>query len=267
MIHRLFRSLDCATLCGTILAVPVVNVHGYTRYQRGYSDGVDLNRIFPGKKQGTASQQFAAAFMSRVVRHVDLLLDLHTASFGRVNSLYVRADMNDEVGARLAKLQSPQLIVHNTGPDGSLRGAAAALGKPAITIEIGNPQSFHGSFIDRAYAGVVNTLHHLKMIPGATDGMGSVESPPVVCARSFWLFTQTGGVLYVFPAVNTWVRKGDVIAEIHSVFGSLVDRIVAPQDAIVIGKSCNPVAETGDRILHLGVVEPSFPATAHDGHA
>ena len=54
---------------------------------RGYSDGVDLNRIFPGKKGGTASQQFAYYFMSRVIRHLDFLLDLHTASFGRINSV------------------------------------------------------------------------------------------------------------------------------------------------------------------------------------
>ena len=46
--------LDCSTLCGIVVAVPVVNVHGYTRFQRGFSDGVDLNRIMPGKKAGTA---------------------------------------------------------------------------------------------------------------------------------------------------------------------------------------------------------------------
>jgi hypothetical protein len=108
-----------------------------------------------------------------------------SASFGRVNSLYVRADMTDARTNRLARLQNPQIIVHNTGPDGSLRGAAMALGKPAVTIEIGNPQvlpvagsmlhgyraslsclvafgcfsqSFHDSYIEKAYVGVENTL-------------------------------------------------------------------------------------------------------------
>ena len=178
--------------------------------------------------------------------------------------LYVRADMNDPMASRLAKLQNPQIVVHNTGPDGSLRGAAVALGKPAITIEIGNPQVLQASYIDKAYSGVLNTMGHLKMI--AIEAL-PLERPPVVCARSYWLFTETGGVLYVFPSVATWVRKGDVIAEIHSVFGDVVDRIIAPQDAIVVGKSTNPVAETGDRIIHLGVVEPSFPVKAEDGHA
>jgi predicted deacylase len=197
--------------------------------------------------------------------------------------LYVRADMNDPVASRLAKLQAPQVIVHNTGPDGSLRGAAVALGKPSVTVEIGNPQVLQAGYVDKALAGVLATMGHLKMTPpppaahGGGGGSGSggdaaaplpspTSPPPVVCARSFWLFTETGGLLYVFPAVATWVRRGDVVAEIHSVYGALVDRIVAPQDAVVVGKSTNPVAESGDRILHLGVVEPAFPAKAEDGH-
>jgi hypothetical protein len=56
--------------------------------------------------------------MTRVVEVFDYLIDLHTASFGRVNSYYVRADMNDEVTAQLARLQQPQVILHNSGQDG-----------------------------------------------------------------------------------------------------------------------------------------------------
>jgi hypothetical protein len=66
---------------------PAALAHTHSPRSRAYSDGVDLNRIFPGKRAGTASQQFAHAFMGRLVRHVDYLLDLHTASFGRVNSV------------------------------------------------------------------------------------------------------------------------------------------------------------------------------------
>eukprot|EP01138_Halocafeteria_seosinensis_P006223 gb/GECG01006364.1/.p1 GENE.gb/GECG01006364.1/~~gb/GECG01006364.1/.p1 ORF type:complete len:602 (+),score=69.41 gb/GECG01006364.1/:1-1806(+) len=263
LIHRLFREVDVATLCGIIVAVPVVNIHGYTRYQRGFSDGVDLNRIMPGKKHGTGSQKFAYHLCTRILHCFEYLLDMHTASFGRVNSLYVRADMNDPIVGRLAKLCIPQIIVHNTGPDGSLRGAAAAMGINAVTIEIGNPQRFHQAFIERAYKGVLNVLSYLNMI-----GHPVQETPgdPVVCSRSHWMFTRTGGVLYVMHPVNTWVRNGEIIAEIRNIFGKLVDRYVAPNDGIVVGKSDNPVAQTGDRILHLGIVGETFPRHVDDGH-
>ena len=266
VIHRLFSELDVEHLSGTIVAVPVVNTVGFQRYQRGFSDGQDLNRIMPGKKGGSSSQSFAHALVSRIVRHVDFLLDLHTASFGRANSLYVRADMRDAHTHRLALLQRPQIIVHNSGPDGSLRGACAALGKPCVTIEIGDPQVIDPLLTESALRGVRNTLRHLKMAAlrgHEDDGAGP---PPVVVSRSFWLFSQAAGILVVKPALAAWVRRGDVIAEIHSVWGDLVERIVATVDAIVVGKSTNPVCNTGDRLLHLGVCEQSFDAKADDGH-
>jgi hypothetical protein len=65
---------------------------------------------------------------------------LHTASFGRINSYYVRADLNDPDVNALATLLKPQIILHDAGHGGTLRGAATKLGIKAITVEIGNPQ-------------------------------------------------------------------------------------------------------------------------------
>jgi predicted deacylase len=224
----------------------------------------------PGKKGGTAAQQFCAAFMSKVVAPMDVLIDLHTASFGRVNSLYVRADMNDARCSRLAKLQSPQIVVHNSGPDGSLRGACAALGKPCVTVEIGDPQVIDPARTESALRGVRNTLRHLNMaaLPeeGAAAAAGGGDADPVVVSRSFWLFSRAAGILTVKPPVAAWVKRGEVVAVIHSVWGDLVDSVVAETDAIVVGKSTNPVCNTGDRVLHLGVCEQRFEAKADDGH-
>eukprot|EP00932_Pfiesteria_piscicida_P019210 SRR837773.6038.p1 GENE.SRR837773.6038~~SRR837773.6038.p1 ORF type:complete len:159 (-),score=22.36 SRR837773.6038:4-420(-) len=138
------------------------------------------------------------------------------------------------------------------------------MGVHTLTVEIGNPQRFSQAFIDRAVTGVLNTAAFLNISPRE---IVPPKSEPVVCARSFWMFTRAGGVLYVFPAVNTWVHKGQVIAEVRSIYGDLVDRHVAPQDGVVVGKSENPVCQSGDRILHLGVHDSvRFAAEAHDGH-
>ncbi len=287
VIHRIFSELDVENLSGTLVAVPVVNVIGFLRFQRGFGDGADLNRIMPGKKGGSASQSYAAALISKIIRHVDYLLDLHTASFGRVNSLYVRADMTHPTTHRLALLQCPQIVVHNSGIDGSLRGACAALGKPCVTVEIGDPQVIDPIKTNAALAGVRNTLLFFKMVEvggeagegggGSGSGSGGSSSsgaatatitapPPVIVSRSFWVFSTCGGILTVKPAVAEWVKRGQVIAEVHSIWGELVDTVCSSHDGIIVGKSTNPVCATGDRILHLGVCEHSFPAKASDGH-
>jgi len=266
LIHRLFRELSPSQLAGTLIAVPVVNVAGYARCQRAFSDGVDINRIMPGKSNGTSSQQFAYKLMNRLMAKADYVIDLHTASFGRVNSLYVRADMNDPVTFRMALLQYPQIVVHSTGPDGSLRGECMNKGIKAITVEIGDPQRFHERFVKKAFMGVTNILSFLKMAPASLEMVPADVQEPVLCSSSYWIFTKEGGVLYVYPHLGDWVREGEIVAEIFDLFGQLVDRYVAPEDGIVVGKSVNPVCQTGDRILHLGIVKASFPAVAHDGH-
>ncbi len=257
IIHRLLPDIDTRTLSGTIVTVPVVNVPGYLRNQRYFSDGVDLNRVMPGAEGGNQSQVYAARFLDRIVSCFDYLIDLHTASFGRVNSLYVRADMSDPITSRLAWLQSPQIIVHNDGGDNTLRAAACAMGIPSITVEVGDPNRFQRKMIRGSLMGTFNVLEHLSMIDDATDPL--VE--PILCGRSYWMYTDRGGVLDVLPNVSQRIEKGQVVARVTDVFGRAVREYLAPEDGIVIGKSSNPVNQAGSRILHLGIegLPEAFP--------
>ena len=117
-IHKVISEIDVSRLVGSLVAVPIVNVPGYLTFCREFSDGKDLNRYFPGTPDGTASQVYNFNFFSKIVKKFDYLLDLHTASFGRINSYYVRADLNDPMSSVFAKLQQPQIILHNSGQDG-----------------------------------------------------------------------------------------------------------------------------------------------------
>ncbi|KAI9203897.1 uncharacterized protein BJ171DRAFT_582667 [Polychytrium aggregatum] len=261
-IHRVITDIDVYKLKGTVVAVPCVNVPGYLRFTREFSDGKDLNRLFPGNENGTASQIYAHMLITKIINHFDFLIDLHTASFGRINSYYVRSDMNDPVSAIMAKLQQPQIILHNSGQDGTLRSAASSRGIKAITVEIGNPQLLQNQYVQWSYMGVMRILSYLNMFKSdginANSAEGAVIPPPpntIICSRGFWIYTKTGGVLEVYPSVNTVVRKGDLIARIKNIFGNIVDEIYSPSHGVTIGRSSNPVAMAGDRILHLGVIK------------
>jgi predicted deacylase len=241
--------------------------------------------------------------MNKVVNNFNYLIDLHTASFGRVNSYYVRADMNDPVTATMARLQYPQIVLHNSGQDGTLRSAAAQKGIKSITVEIGNPQQFQDQFIHWSYKGLLNILEHLGMynndktsnnnannindimsamksaepavqitgdgtrkqtielvqgspvlgptVVSAMGSHGSLVLPPslslsalvpplerrpyrtVVCSKGFWTYTRTGGVMEVYPVVNSFVRKGALVARIKNIFGTVIDEYFAPCDGMV----------------------------------
>ncbi|KAG4303277.1 hypothetical protein PCK1_000615 [Pneumocystis canis] len=264
VVHRLYESeLNPESLHGTIVAITVANIQGFLTSSRGFKSQ-DLNRLMPGKKNGSTAQQYAYNLIERIVKKFDYLIDLHTASKGRVNSLYVRANMLDDRTRKMAVLQNPQIIVHNTSPDGSLRGAAMAVGIPAITVEIGNPSIFQKRFVKNALLGVSNIISHLGMIP---DEHQQAEFKPIICDKSYWIFTTKGGILSVIPEVNTWVRKGETIATIHSIFGQLIETYTAPEDCIIVGKEIDPVASSGSRIAHIGVCHGFYSTgKVDDGH-
>jgi len=251
VIQRLMWDMDVKDLKGTIVGVPVVNIPSLLRKKRRFIDGTDLNHIMPGKPDGNVSQVYAWRVVERVIKQFDYLIDLHTASFGRVNSYYIRADMSDETVRQMAQLQNPQIIVHNPPSDGTLRGTAAELGIPAITLEVGNPNTFQKGMIREGLTGIHNVLDYLGM------QKCEVEEPDeeiVLCKRSYWIYTDTGGIMTVKPKVAEFVKKGEVVATIRNVFGDILKEYLAPEDGVVIGKSTNPINQTGGRILHLGIV-------------
>ena len=249
VIQRLFSELEVENMAGTVIGVPVVNAISYLRKQRRFNDGTDLNHIMPGLPDGNVSDVYANRFVERVVKRFDYLVDLHTASWGRVNSYYIRADMDDDETRQMALLQNADIIVNNHPSDGTLRGAADAMGIPAITLEVGDPNRFQRSMIRSGLAGIFNLLAHFKMVDQEID---VEENETVLCPDSEWMYTDTGGILRVLPGVTDRVSKGELVAYISNIFGDRVAEYFAPFDGIVIGKETNPVCQTGGRILHLG---------------
>ncbi|MDA8793314.1 succinylglutamate desuccinylase/aspartoacylase family protein [Bacteriovoracaceae bacterium] len=254
-IFKLIESVDPKKLKGTLVLIPISNVPGYLANQRYFSDNVDLNRIMPGKPKGSTSNLYAHYFTSKIISKFDYLLDLHTASFGRVNSLYIRADIENEETRTLAYLQNPQIIVKKFDEQGTLRGWANDQGIPSITIEIGNPSAFQHNLIDETLEGIINTMRHFEMIEGEVKDMVTTAT---VCDHSYWIYSTKGGIVDVLPKLADVVKKGQLIAYVYDVFGQIKEEVLADRNGVVIGKNINPSCDAGSRILHLGVnlIEP-----------
>ncbi len=250
-IHRFFEQIDLRQLRGTVVGVLVLNVPSYMRQRRRFVDNVDLNRTWPGIEDGNVSEVYTHRFIERIAKRFDYLIDLHTASFGRINSLYVRANMNDKQVAKMARLQRPQIILHNPPSPHTLRGTVAQMDIPAITVEIGDPHLFQPKYISSTSRGIRRVLVDLGMLPRRAIKSGP---PPVLCSHSYWLYTNQGGLLTVLPDVTEKVAANQVIARQQNIFGDLICEYRAPEDGIIIGKSTNPVGQTGARILHFGII-------------
>ncbi|RIV69544.1 succinylglutamate desuccinylase/aspartoacylase family protein [Flagellimonas aequoris] len=258
IIQNVIASLDAAKMKGTVVAIPGLNPLAIANTQREFIDLQDLNRLFPGKKDGNRSQQMAYQIAQKVIPLFNYHVDLHTASFGRVNSLYGRGDMQEDTLSTMLRILEPDIIVSNKGVASfgeasglTMRAYAISKGVKSITLEYGNPQVYQQDMIERGTKGVTDLFKWL----GFTQGTVTIPPARNVCSKSYWIFTQKGGYLDVLVDLGQKVKKGDPIGILKDPFGEVVEEVNAPEDGIVIGKSSNPVNISGGRIIHLGILE------------
>ena len=87
VLQEVFKNIDIQNLKGTIIAVPGLNQVSITQDRRRFFDEEDLNRHFPGKETGNRSQQYVWQINNKIISKIDYLIDMHTARYGRLNSL------------------------------------------------------------------------------------------------------------------------------------------------------------------------------------
>lgn len=265
ILHQLLEEIDPQQLQGRILAIPGLNAISIQLDERRFIDQEDLNRLFPGKEQGNRSQQYVHKIANRVVPAFDFLIDMHTASFGRTNTLYVRADLSNDTLAMLAKLQEADIILNNSGVPSAgkaatslrtLRAEAVLQGIPCITVEYANPQVFQPEITKRGLKAARRSLHWLGMyaLPPDSEEEQSLKAA-VICKKSYWLFTDAGGFLEVAVELGQHLQKDDTIGILRDAFGQIIKTYKCPEAGIVIGKSSNPTNMSGGRIIHLGIFQ------------
>ena len=137
IIRRLLRLKTLASIRGTLLAVPIVNVHGFLDQSRYLPDRRDLNRSFPGSEKGSVAARLAHMLVTEVINQSDCGIDLHTGSLHRSNLPQIRANLGDPRTRELAQLFGVPVLLNSGMRDGSLRQYAAEKGVPMLLYEAG----------------------------------------------------------------------------------------------------------------------------------
>jgi predicted deacylase len=249
IVQQVVESVRPNRLAGTILAIPIANLHGFQTGSRYLPDRRDLNRHFPGSKSGSTAARIAHAIFHTAVRRCDALVDLHTGSLHRSNLPQVRADLRDERVLALARAFGDTVVVHSVGEKGTLRRAALDAGIPSIIYEAGEPMRLQRAEIRRGVIGVQNVLVHLGLRPGPRISLG----PQRVFQQTRWVRASRGGILTTDVRLGDAVRQGDVLGTITDPIRKEASPVIAPTAGRVIGMALAPVMIPGYAAFHLGI--------------
>jgi predicted deacylase len=251
IIRRVTRSLDARSMAGTVIAVPIVNVHGFLNGDRYLPDRRDLNRSFPGSQTGSLAARIANLFMTEIVSRCDVGIDLHTGSDHRTNLPQIRADLDDPETRKLAEAFGAPLMLHSRIRDGSLRGAATGRGATVLLFEGGEALRFDDDALTAGVEGVRRVLSELAVIAPDTTEPRPV---PVESRSSTWVRARRSGIALLEAELGEVVQRGQLLGVIHDSVGKRLARVTAPSRGIVIGRVQQPLVNQGDALVHLAQV-------------
>ncbi len=252
IIRRVLGRLDPRRLHGTVMALPIVNVHGFLTGDRYLPDRRDLNRSFPGSTNGSLAGRIADAFMREIVHRSDIGIDLHTGSDHRSNLPQIRGNLDDARTRELAIAFGTPMILHAGLRDGSLRAAATDAGVTVLLYEGGEAWRFDEDAIRAGTEGTMNVLAHLGMIDAAEAPMSNT---PLESRKSSWVRARRSGIALMSVTLGQEVRKGEQLAMIHDSLGKRLSRASAPYDGVVVGLTQHPLVHQGDALVHVAIVE------------
>lgn len=161
ILRRFFGRLNEEKLSGTILLLPVANPLAFENLVRSSPlDMNNLNRVFPGMKDGWVTEQIAQTIVARFLDKLDYYIDLHSGGAQPiVDYVYIQ---NDEDMSRA--FNSPILYRPAHPYEGTTATYTVAKNIPSLTVEIGGGPNFE-LYIERGVTGIFNVMRHLKMLP------------------------------------------------------------------------------------------------------
>jgi predicted deacylase len=260
-LQRLRTTVDPATLAGTVIMVHVANMPSYTGRTIYYSpaDRKNLNRVFPGRADGTLSERIADRITREVIDRATHVVDLHAGDGNESLRPYVYwittgAPEVAEMGRKMALASGFDHIVIDRGrptdPAKSvyLSNTAILRGKPALTVESGFlavPDEASVARIERAVAG------WLKLLGMRATGPDPVEHA-VWIDRSEVLTSRFTGIWYPLVERGHTVAQGTVVGRVTDFFGKTLQEIRAPFAGAILYVVGTPAMNEGEPVAFIG---------------
>lgn len=215
----------------------------------GFRDHQDMNRIFPGKEQGTLNERLAYEVFE-ICKNAKLVIDLHSIhsieSQNPLLGLQLSDDDQDSLEYKnFMRLLGPTFIwklVDAGKYDKTLDAQLKKLSIPFVSLEFPRHTFFDQNVVDST----ISAIYHMTL-------ENSVERPildkaiPVVKTADAQK-ASVGGIY--LPKLNTssFVKKGEVVGELVDFTTTEVVPVIANTDGYLIIQSTKRRVMTGDRL-------------------
>jgi N2-acetyl-L-2,4-diaminobutanoate deacetylase len=257
---KLARDLDPKSINGLVVIIPSLNLPATLASSRlSPIDGRNLNRVFPGNRQGSFSEVLADFVVRGLLPHVDYVADIHS---GGTSLEYVPLTMMHQIGTaeRIEKslgcmkaFGAPYgLLTTEQEGGGMLEWHAEIQGKVVISTELGGAGRITRQSVEITETGVRNMLVFAgilngKITPPEVKGRAAtriISTPDLNC----FVLCPGDGLLEGFVGLEKTVEVGQPLGQLHDIRRPEEPALVvpSPRSGLVIGLRPLPMTRMGD---------------------
>ncbi|HEX7022063.1 MAG TPA: succinylglutamate desuccinylase/aspartoacylase family protein [Trueperaceae bacterium] len=236
-------------LRGTLIVAPIINTSAYFARSIYVTplDGKNLNRVFPGNPEGSASERLAHWLVETLLRHADAYLDLHGGDLIEALTPFAIHSADDPDARALANAFALPYRIEEHG-EGMTFAAAHSLGVPAVLAEAGGQGLWPSSVVQLLEDGARRALKHLGMTETAPAPTGT----PELVTNFAWTRSDAAGCWYPAVEVGQQVAVGELLGHVTDLLGAPVQEARCSAAGTVLFAVTSLAINRGDPLVGIG---------------
>ena len=226
-LMKLARELEAAEVQGRIIITPCLNLPAVLAGKRcSPIDGLNLNRVFPGDADGSATLVIAHYVSTVLLPLCDVQIDLHSGGNTLTFIPYVQMIRSRDKDLERRTLEAIKvfgtpvgLLTTELDPSGNLETLCEKLGVMTIQSELGGGGTVSKTNVGYAHTGALNLLRHFGLIEGAILRPEDQGRPPMrlmaFSDASCYVMAPDDGLFEPFFELGDPCEEGDPIGQVH----------------------------------------------------
>lgn len=226
-LMKLARTLAPAALNGQVIIIPALNFPAIMAGTRlSPIDGVNMNRAFPGRRDGSVSQMIAHFVQHEILPRCDAVCDIHSGGksmyfspFAAYHTLPNKAVMEKARAATLAFGAPIALELVELDAGGMLDTAVEEMDKIFVSTELGGGGTASPRTVAIAESGARNLLVHFGLVEGKLATRESLGLAPTRMMHmpdpGSFLICDNRGIFEMLVDLDQAVAEGDPIGQLH----------------------------------------------------
>ena len=262
-LENLIQTTDTRDLSGALIFVPLINLASFAQKVPHLNpvDGKNMNRLYPGKADGTQSERASFAIVKHVIERSDYLIDLHGGDLDENLRRYAywpqtgKTALDSTTRGMVMAFGLDHIIIQRIQAPAvagatSISRFALDQGKPTIIAEAGHAGTTDAADVEALVRGSRNVMRYLKILPGVVVPVDH----PVWIGQLTTVKSDYDGIFYPLVTPESYVPKGMILGYVTDYFGDKLEDVTTPISGVVTYICSVPSMTKGGTIANVGEI-------------